>query len=146
MMTQINVKNMRRLRWRLQRKNDPVQFRMQHWWSFTTIVLHSRKFKSIYDDRSLVIDWDFISEHPCQSAACMAGFAVIIAIESGDIKPVGSHDVHVAAQEWLGMDYINANRLFLGRWMDATQKLENVTKAEAVEELTKLINDYEEGI
>ncbi len=135
---EMNVKNMRRLRWRLRKKDDPVQFRMQHWWSFT-------KFRSIYDDRGLVIDWDFISEHPCQSAACIAGYAVIIAIESGDIEPISDRNIHVAAEKWLGMDYFDANHLFMGYWSDKTLRLENITRAEAVAELTKLINAYEKA-
>lgn len=139
MKIKMNLKNMRRLRWRLQRKNDPIQFRMNHWWSYT-------KFKSNYDDRSVMIDWDFINDYPCQSAACIAGYAVIIAIKSGDIEPVGNKDIHTAAQEWLGMSCINADRLFMGRWADGTYNLKNITKAQAVAQLTQLINDYEKDL
>jgi len=104
----MNVKNMRRLRWRLQRKTDLIQFRMNHWWI-------NAQLDSIYNKDYTIIAYDFIKKHPCQTAACIGGYAVIIAIESGDIEEVSIDDIYLAARTWLGLDYADSYKLFMGR-------------------------------
>ena len=127
----MNLKNMRRLRARLRSRKNPVGFEMQHWFR------HNKRFLTAPAAICRAAE-----EHPCGTAACLAGHAALIAWQNGDMprkRYVYADDV---ATEWLGLDDWEACALFTGNWAGLPEytNLEDTTKPQAITELTRLID------
>jgi len=132
----INIKNARRLVERLEAKDNPVKFHMGTWFN------HNKM--GIANPREI---YRIAKEHSCGTAACLAGHAALEAWESGDMEVSKGYSVQEVAQEWLGLTNWRANSLFHGQWDNKAldRELGDLTKAEAITELNRLIELSEEG-
>ena len=128
----MNLKNMRRLRARLRSRKNPVGFEMQLW------LRHNKRFLTAPAAICRAAE-----KHPCGTAACVAGHAALIAWQSGDMpKERRAVSIQNVAADWLGLDDWDARSLFTGNWENIPHytALEDITKAQAITELTRLID------
>ncbi len=130
----MNIKNMRKLLRQLQSPQTAVGFSMSNWFRHNEIRV---------DDPEEICD--ITKNHPCGTVACLAGHAAILAWESGDVdkSPWGASSIRDAAQEWLDLPDATADRLFMGNWpgTSSDRALQTLTKAEAIIELNRMINE-----
>jgi len=127
----MNLNNMRRLRAHLRSRKNLVGFEMPVWFR--------------HNSRRLVFPAAILraaEEHPCGTAACLAGHAALLAWQSGDIWPQRAFGVRSVAAKWLGLDYNESHDLFVGNWdgQHRDELLEDLTKSQAITELTRLID------
>ena len=132
----MNLKNMRRLRARLRSRKNPVGFGMANWF--------------LHGSRSLVTPAAIcraVETHPCGTVACLASHAAIIAWQSGDVPRKRNVSIRDLAAEWLGLSNRDAIDLFVGKWEDRPDDagIEDLTKAQAITELTRLIDAEASG-
>jgi len=126
----INVVNARRLIKRLESEENPVDFNMSYWFD------HNGNGS---DDPEVICQ--IVAEHPCGTAACLAGHAALEAWESGDMKVSKGVRVQETAQMWLGLEYHAAKSLFHGHWGGELLMgdLDVLTVDEAITEVNRLI-------
>lgn len=125
----MNLKNMRKLRTHLRSRKNPMAFDMTTWFRH-----NKRRLKTATGICNAV------EKHPCGTAACLAGHAALLAWQSGDVSKWHKNvDIENVAAEWLGLDYVVANELFMGRWPGEYKYLSDITKPQAIAELTRLI-------
>ncbi len=128
----MNLKNMKKLRAHLRSRKNLVKFEMADWFT------HNGR-----DLRNPHTICRTVEEHPCGTAACLAGLAALLAFQSGDVskRRTGDHIRDVAAK-WLGLDWNDSHNLFVGNWSDRDYGLNmsDLTKAQAIAELTRLID------
>lgn len=126
----MNLKNMRRLRAHLRSRKNPVGFNMANWFQ--------------HNSRDLVtptVICRAVETHPCGTVACLAGHAALLAWQSGDIPLEHRARIRVVAAEWLGLKYDESHDLFAGNWGEQYRGLlKNLTKAQAITALTRLID------
>ena len=126
----MNLKNMRKLRAALQSRKNPVAFDMGTWFR--------------HNDHRLVTATgicNVVEKHPCGTAACLAGHAAILAWQSGNVPKFGKKKrIEDVAAKWLGLDPDVAHALFMGRWRGQFNFICEITKPEAIAELTRLID------
>jgi hypothetical protein len=87
---------------------------------------------------------DAVENHPCGTVACIAGHAVILALQNKDVPNTNSNrdlDISTIARNWLGLNNRQEDNLFYGDWNDEDCKvsLHDLTKTQAINELTRLI-------
>ena len=122
----MNVKNMRRLVRHLRSRENRVGFAMENWFRHKgRLLAHPTTICRIAE------------EHPCGTAACLAGHAALLAWQSGDMPKKRGVDINAVATEWLGLTFDEAWDLFTGQW--TYNYLFNITKAQAITELERLI-------
>jgi len=126
----INITNARRLIERLEDKNNPVAFNMTHWF------IHNQD--GIMDPEDMC---KVVKDHPCGTAACLAGHAALIAWQSGEIEITEDSSVEGTAEEWLGFGFTESKCLFRGHWGREPLKgrIEDLTIEQAIDELNRLI-------
>ncbi len=131
----MNIKNLKRLRTWLRSRKNPVAFNMAQWFKHDLTSLS-------YRDSIL----DVVKTHPCRTVACLAGHAAILEWEDPKSPISGGMEISNTAAESLGLTRGQADHLFLGRWSSKTRVyggLTNISKAETIRELTRLIEHEE---
>ena len=134
----MNIENMRKLRTRMRSRKNPVKFNMNRWFE------HNLAGHQSSPDQVM----DIVETHACGTAACLAGQAAIMYLQENDGKlplDMRTYDdwIHELGQRYLGLDSSEGDNLFFGRWWARyqTKPLSDLTKAEAIRELTRLIGD-----
>ncbi len=130
----MNIENMRTLVRTLKNNTLPVGFDMGVYFRHNERELKSTKGMM-----------NAVEKHPCGTAACLGGYAVILAIQSGDVPRVTRNiDYHKIAQKWLGLSESASHELFYGYWGNRKRRwgmnLDKLTKTAALTELRRLIN------
>jgi len=127
----INIKNARRLIKCLEDENNPVGFGMDRWFDHNGDDV---------DDASDVCR--IAKDHPCGTAACLAGHAALLAWQSGDVEIKVFSNIRDTAEKWLGLGYWEARNLFHGHWggHQLMVSLDSLTKEEAIAELNRMID------
>ncbi len=106
----MNKENMTKLLKHLERKNNPVKFDMERFFS------HGANLMTFNKDAVI----DIVENHPCGTAACLAGHAGILAWSEGECLDI--NDIELAAEKWLD---ISGEELFYGGWKTLNNGLGN---------------------
>ena len=131
----MNIENMRTLVRTLKNNTLPVKFNMGDYFRHNTF--------EVISTRSMM---NAVEKHPCGTVACLAGYAVILGVQSGDVsRTTRGINHHNIAKEWLGLSENDAFDLFYGYWGKKKERLGYVplmdlTKTQALTELRRLIN------
>ena len=133
----MNLTNMRKLRTRMRSRKNPVGFNMNHWF------MHNKESRTPSPAKLI----ETVETHACGTVACLAGHTAIMAMEEGwsaETDPYGNW-VYNLARGYLGLELGEADDLFYGRWWSKYQikNLSDISKAEAIKELTRLIKKEE---
>ena len=136
----MNLANMKKLRTRMRSRKNPVEFNMDKWFA------HGQKNYSSSPKELL----ETVKTHACGTVACLAGHAAIMYLEENDVvfpkelDPYGNW-IYKLGRHYLGLPEHEANSLFYGQWWNHYNKkpLRELPKAEAIRELTRLIEGEE---
>ncbi len=134
----MNLANMKKLRTRIRSRKNPVKFNMNRWFE------HNRAGHQSSPNEVMGI----IETHACGTAACLAGQAAIMYLQENEGKLPSDISEYTdwikeLGQRYLGLSSIEGDELFFGRWWSGYQikQLSDLTKVEAIRELTRLIGD-----
>ena len=134
----MNLANMKKLRTRVRSRKNPVKFNMGNWFAHN-LDNNRRTPENLLET---------VETHACGTVACLAGHAAIIYLQENDGKLPqdileGGDWIRRLAQHYLGLRDYEADALFHGHWWIHYYKkpLKEISKAEAIRELTRLIWD-----
>ncbi len=126
----MNIPNMQKLRDALAKTKLPVAFDMRNWFTHNS-----------YSVRHMANIKDIINVYTCGTSACIAGQAVVLAINEG--AEINCLEVDDNARNWLGLSWSEASRLFYGKWETSTycRSMKDITVEQAITELDFLIEN-----
>lgn len=134
-MDDVNVRKLRDTLAALKAAGNERRFDMANYFSYD---------HGMWENRLVEVPEHLVDSRPeagCGTAACIAGWAQLI----GDTDGHSSADVF--AQEWLGLDDDEAERLFMGLWSPKVNStdfsitgLEDVTLDDAIAELDRMLS------
>ena len=131
----MNLENMRKLRTRMRSRKNPVKFDMDKWFTHNEMgLLPPEELLEVVED------------HPCGTVACLSGQVAIMSLQEGNkIEDPHGNWLFREAKRYLGLTEHEADSLFYGHWWKHyyRKSLSLISKAEAIRELTRLIEKEE---
>ncbi len=131
----MNIENMRKLRTRMRSRKNLVKLDMNRWFD------HNKE--DGFSPEQLL---EIAEDHPCGTVACLAGQAVIMSLQEGNtIEDPHGNWIFREAKRYLGLAEFEADALFYGHWWRHyyIKSLSEISKAETIRELTRLIEEAE---